>query len=126
MMTKQEFIEKVNSFPELIEFCRINRIAICDDIIYGDSLNDYILSETRGFDSWIGVLEYLSRIPTGFEFYRIDGYGYPAEAESMFDIYKGDALQTMDLLQEWDEEYPEEDEEGCEIEDDRFLSAVEG
>lgn len=125
-MTKQEFIEEVNSFPELIEFCRTNRIDVCDDIIYGASLNDYIISVARGFDSWISVLEYLSGIPTGFEFYRIDGYGHPAEAESMFDIYKSDVLQVMDISQQWDGEDPEEDEEECEIEDNRFLSAVEG
>lgn len=44
----------------------------------------------------------------------------------MFDIYKSDVLQVMDISQQWDGEDPEEDEEECEIEDNRFLSAVEG
>lgn len=126
-MTRQEFIEDVGSFRELVEFCRVNRIDICDDVIDSASLNDYISHMIPGFNSWMAIQEYLSRIPIGCEYYRIDGYGRPEEVESMFECYKSDVLQAMDIAQQWAEgDQKEDEEEDREIEDNKFLIAMEG
>lgn len=132
-MTRQEFIDDVNSFQDLIEFCRENNLDTCDDVIDGAWLNEYVMRTITGYDTWTSVLEYLSRIPAGFEYYRINGYGCPEEAESMFEYYKHDVMVAMDNLCEWDEEEevteaivePIESMEN-DIGDDRFLSIVRG
>ena len=132
-MTRQEFIDDVNSFQDLIEFCRENNLDTCDDVIDGALLNEYIMRDISRYATWTSVLEYLLRIPTGFEYYRINGYGYPEEADSMFEGYKHDVMVAMDNLCEWDEEEevteaivePIESMEN-DIGDDRFLSIVRG
>ena len=50
-MTRQEFIEDVNAFWELIEFCRNERLDICDDLVYWDELDSYIMCAIRDFDT---------------------------------------------------------------------------
>ncbi len=104
-MTRQEFIDNVNSFQELIEFCYDKQLDICDDVIDGVDLHEYIMQIIRqDFDTWQGIRDFLSDIPTDGEYYAIDGYGDIICVDDIFDDYKADVIRTMDQSGAWDEE----------------------
>lgn len=111
-MTRQEFIDDVNSFWDLIEFCRDEGLDICDDVMAGVDLDEYIMRAIRqDFDTWQGIRDFLSDIPTDGEYYAIDGYGDITCVDDMFDDYKADVVRAMDQCGAWDEEEDPFDEE---------------
>ncbi len=117
-MTRQEFIDNVNSFWELIEFCNDEQLDTCADIIDSDYLDEYLMRAIRqDFDTWQGIRDYLSDIPTGGEYYAEDGYGNITCVDDMFDDYKADVIRTMDQRGAWDEEEDEEEEESFDDEE---------
>ena len=139
-MTRQNFIDDVNSFWELIEFCDNERLDTCADVIYGDYLGEYIMRTIRqDFDTWQGIRDYLSDIQTGGEFYAEDGYGNIICVDDMFDSYKEDVIRTMDQCESWDEDEEEDavddtgssvssayrvEDEDIDIDDASFLAVV--
>lgn len=116
-MTRTEFIEDVNSFYELIEFCQDERIDYCDDLITSDYANQIILERLREFDNWEDAWRYLDEIPQECEYYREDGYGSLESADDMFEDYKQDVIDHMDTHELWDGQWDEEYEEYEEYED---------
>lgn len=71
-MTRQDFIDDVNSFWELIEFCGDERLDICEDLVFWDELDGYIMRAIRDFDTWQGIRDFLSDIPDGGEYFSVD------------------------------------------------------
>lgn len=116
-MTRQEFIEDVNSFGDLIEFCSDEGIDdICNDIFDAISVNDIVLDYIKSLADWEEARRFLIDIPVGCDYYREDGYGGFEDAEYLFDDYKTDVIRNMDASCSWDEEdssdeYEDEDEE---------------
>lgn len=114
-MTRQEFIENVTSWWDLIDFCRDEGSSICDSIYdeegRDDFVNDRLSDWTREY-SWQEVLGFLDQIPTGYDYYRYDDYYDEWEGldNDDFYAYKDDVLEWADDHNIWDEE--DEDEEG--------------
>lgn len=110
-MTRQEFIEDVTSFSDLIMFCQDHGIDYCDDIYDAYCVNDYIMDAIGNMREWTQVREFLKDIPEGVEYYRENGCGEFEDADYFFDDYKEDTLRYMDENGLWDEEDEPDDDE---------------
>lgn len=113
-MTRNQFIEEVNCWSELIDFCYDYDCSYCEDVYNEDSKDEYFDSElveyARNAQNWRDMLEYLQDIPTGSEYYIRDNYDDWHEADDDdFDNYKNDVLEWGDNSEVWDEE--DDDEE---------------
>lgn len=115
-MTRNEFLDGVNTWRELIEFCCDEDCDACEDICDEDQKDDEIeadLIEIVREEGWKTIYHWLDEIPTGFEYYRRDGmFDYVGMDErGDFQEYKDAALEWMDDRDCWDEEETEEPEE---------------
>lgn len=116
-MTRQEFLDDVNSFYELIDFCQNERLDICDDIYDADTANEIIMERLGDYRNWQDAYRFLDDIPVDCEYYHEDGYGDFEDADDMFEDYKDDVLSAMDDGDYWDEEEEDYDDEVWEPED---------
>ncbi len=121
-MTRQEFIENITTWSELLDFCYDNDSNVCEDIISYDTMDEEIesdLQEEVGNRSWRDIRDLLSDINTNYDYYRRDGmFDYcPMDDDSDFDEYKDVVLDWMDDNGYWDDE---EDDEGEYFDDDPF------
>ena len=131
-MTRNEFLESVVYWSELIDFCNDVGCSYCEDIFDEDGMNDYInerLIDWAREDSWQDLHARLDDIPSGYDYYLLDDYGeWQGLGDSDFDSYKDDVLEWMDSNGYWDEdddedELDDEDEAPFEDEpvDDEFV-----
>lgn len=114
-MTRQEFLDDVYDFRELMNFCYDNDCGICDDIYDDESKDEYInehLSDmTDNADDWQSLYRTLDDIPTGYDYYRLDDYDdFNGLDDDDFDDYKNDVLEWMDDNEYWDEDEDDEEE----------------
>ena len=111
-MTRSYFLDYVTDWYELIDLCRDYDCDICEDIIDDDQLDDYVLEDINNSErSWRDIRDFLSDIPTGYEYYRCDGtFDYVGLDESDFEDYKSRVLDWMDEDSLWDAEEEDEDE----------------
>jgi len=118
-MTANEFLENVNSYYDLKDFCSETGCDYCDNILDDDSLDeevDYALSEYRRDYNWREIRDLLSDIPTGYDWYRCDGsFDYVGLDDSDFDDIKDEVYEWAlnngyfdDEVDEDEEEYEEE------------------
>ena len=112
-MTRDNFLNNVTHWPELLEFCSDTGCETCENIVDSDQLDEYIEADLRSTDdySWRDIRDLLSGIPTGYEYYDIqygcfqcDGMG-----EDDFNRYKSDVLDWCDAEDIWDDEPDKED-----------------
>lgn len=113
-MTRNQFIEEVNCWSELLGFCYDYDCSYCEDVYNEDSKNDYFDSElveyAKNAEDWQDMLEYLQNIPTGGDYYIKDDYDEWSEADDDdFDNYKDAVLEWGDNGEVWDEEEDEEE-----------------
>lgn len=81
-MTRQEFIEGVNSFGDLISFCVDEGIDdLCNDVYDAEYLNEILLETIGNMRDWEEIRGLLANIPTRCDYYREDGYGGYEDAE---------------------------------------------
>lgn len=114
-MTRNEFIEDVNNFYDLRDFCWGNDCYECDNVFdeegRDDYVNEHLVDWARDADNWEDLQEQLNDIATGYDFYRINDYG---ELEGLddydFESYKDDVLSWGDNHDIWDEDEEEEEE----------------
>lgn len=114
-MTRQEFLDDVYDFRELMDFCYDNDCGICDDIYDDESKDEYInehLSDMAdNADDWQSLYRTLDDIPTGYDYYRLDDYDdFNGLDDDDFDDYKNDVLEWMDDNEYWDEDEDDEEE----------------
>jgi hypothetical protein len=114
-MTRQEFLDDVYDFRELMDFCYDNDCGICDDIYDDESKDEYInehLSDMAdNADDWQSLYRTLDYIPTGYDYYRLDDYDdFNGLDDDDFDDYKNDVLEWMDDNEYWDEDEDDEEE----------------
>ena len=69
-MTRREFIEEVNTFSELIQFCDDEWLCHCEDVFHEDRLNDVIIEEVGNYDDWQDLYMFLDNIPIGNDWYH--------------------------------------------------------
>ena len=113
-MLRQDFIDDITTWGELIDFCNDEDCDICEDIYSEDARDEDIdrnsLVEWARGNSWQDLLNILRDIPTGSDYYYCDDYGDWYEADdNMFEDRKRDVLEWMDDGGYWDDE--DEDEE---------------
>lgn len=114
-MTRNDFLNGITEWYELLEFCNDNGCSICDDIISDDDRDDEIDSDIEDAirnDRWYDIKGYLEEIPTGYSYYRRNSmFDYDGMDDSDFDEYKDDVLGWADREGDiWDED-PEENTE---------------
>ena len=109
-MTRQEFLDEVGCWGDLIDFCSEHGCDDCDNI-YSDSSRDYEIEEdlyemVRDC-SWREVLDALQTYDreSGYDYYLRNEYG---EFEGLndyedFTLYKDGVLHWGDVNDIWDE-----------------------
>lgn len=131
-MTRQEFIDDVTTWSELIQFCYDEGCDIYEDIYndyqkdeyYNDRLND-MCSEC---EDWQDLYRMLEDIPTGYDYYIRDEYDYELRGADNddFDDYKDEVMEYCDNDGGiWDEEEYEYEDEYEEDETDPFVGEPE-
>lgn len=124
-MTRQQFIDEVNDWWELIDFCNDEGCSYCDDVYSEESRDDYINEElvdmARDADSWSSLLDTLNDITTGYDYYRRTDYGdWEGLGDYEFSDYKDDVLEWGDNNDIWEEDeeepLPEDDADDVEFE----------
>lgn len=112
-MTRNEFLNDVNSWSELISFCDEYGCNYCSDIYDEEQRDDVInerMYERAREDSWHDVYSWLDNIETGYSYYMEDDYGdFVGMDDSEFDSYKDDVLEWMDSNGYWDEDDDEDE-----------------
>lgn len=123
-MTREEFIENVGCWSELIDFCYDEGCNYCDDVYTEDSkdeyFNDIMVDMARDANDWRDLLQQLDGIPSGDDYYIRDEYGEwrCADNEDFYE-YKDDVLQWADDRNVWDED--EDDDVDEEIFEDNDI-----
>lgn len=118
-MTRQDFIDYVGYWSELLDFCTEEGCYVCENIYSDASRNDFIeedLYEMVRDMNWREVLNVLQGYDSnsGYDYYLKNDYG---EFEGLNDdddfvSYKDDVLDWGDRYSVWeDEEDDEEDNE---------------
>jgi len=112
------------TWGELLELCRDYDCNICEDIVDDDQLDEHVDSDINGTDyGWRALRDYLSDIPTGYDYYRCDGsFDYAGMDDSDFDYYKEQVLDWMDEDSLWDDE---DDDEAYDPDADLFSPGEE-
>lgn len=136
-MTRNEFLESVNDWWELKDFCADYDCDYLEPVYDEDGMDEeieYVLREGYADNySWRELRDALENIPTGFDFYRQNSsFDWDGLDDGDFDSYKEDVLDWADDNDVWDEDEDDEeyfDEEPTEEEiieeepDERFEEA---
>lgn len=116
-MYRQDFVDGITTWCELLDFCYENDCDSCADIETADSYSDWIdnnlVSWARN-DTWQDLLERLRDLENndGYDYYVWDDYDsvYRPADDRDFETYKGYVLTWGDEEGIW-EDYEEDDEE---------------
>ncbi len=77
-MTRQQFLEEIDGWGELINFCYEEGCDLCDNIYDEDGkdsfYNDLLVDMASDADGWQDLFRDLSNIPEGDDYYILDGY----------------------------------------------------
>lgn len=127
-MTRQEFIDTVTSWQQLIDFCYEYDCDICEDIVASGDLRDCIADDFENFArdySWVDIRDWLNRIDDNAWFYRRDGSFEYEPVDNDFGQYKSDVVDWCDAdASVFDDEYDDDEEEcGDDEETDEFSIA---
>ena len=129
-MTRQEFIDSIDFWHELIDFCNDMECDICEEIVNGDDLEERIREDFNNYGSeypWTDIRGWLNDIVEGHDYYLRNGsFEYEYLCDEDFDDYKESVIEWMDRNNMWDDaedewEATDEDissEESAIIEDD--------
>ena len=119
-MTRQEFIDDVTTWWELIDFCNDEGCDICEYVYSSDVYDDLInedLQEMVKHESWQSIYDWLEDLPSGYDYYDTYDDYVGLDNNWDFDRYKEDVLEWADNDGTiWDE--PEEEEEEEELDDE--------
>ena len=115
-MTRQEFIDNVTTWSELLYFCYDENIDFCEDVYTEDAKDEYfddiLVDMARDAGSWQELYDRLEEIPTGYDYYIRDDYGdFEGADDDDFDSHYEDVLEYMDCNEYWDDDDGDEDYE---------------
>lgn len=115
-MTREEFINGVSTWDELINFCGNYGYGGCSNLYSDEDKNDYIddrlIELATESDCWQDLLCDLQNIPTGYDWYILDDWGrldFAGADDEDFAEAKDDALEWGDDNDVWDDEFEEND-----------------
>lgn len=123
-MTRQQFLEEIEEWGELIDFCYEEGCDLCDNIYDEDGkdnfYNDLLVDMASDADNWQDLSRRLSYIPEDDDYYILDEfYGDMRTADyDDFQEIKNQVLEWGDYREIWDEdcdEHPEELEDSEEL-----------
>lgn len=113
-MTRQDFIDGITTWAELLDFCDNEDCDICYDIVSNEAMCEEIdedLVEEARRRSWQDVRDLLNDIDTDYDYYRRDGsLEYIPMEDNDFDTYKDDVIEWMDNNGYWEGNDEDEDE----------------
>lgn len=120
-MRRQDFIDDITTWSELLSFCYDEDCDICEDIYSEDDRDENIdsnsLVEWARNNTWQELYDILEEIPTGYDYYWEDDYGdWHGADDDLFEDRKQEVIEWMDDGGYWDEEY--EDEEDAYLDND--------
>lgn len=114
-MTRQEFIDSIDNYSELKEFCYDNDCNILEDVYDEEArdemVNEWLVDWARN-DSWKELRDRLDNINDDYYWYRYDDcYDEWVGLNDYedFDNYKNEVLEWADEYGCWDD--PEDEEE---------------
>lgn len=112
-MTREEFIEIVDCFCELINMDQEYGIGVCDELVLGEDLDEAISNDFRYTDyGWVDIRSWLNDIEEGYECYKRTGsFEYEYLTDSDFEDYKDELLRSMIDDGYIDDDEDEDDEE---------------
>lgn len=120
-MTREEFVDVVNCFCDLINTDQEYGIGVCDELVLAEDLDEAIAEDFRYTDyGWVDIRNWLNDIEEGYECYKRTGsfeYEYLTDAD--FDEYKAELLRSM-----IDDGYIDDDEDGIEEHEDEDVYYV--
>ena len=112
-MTREEFIENVQSWNDLMQFCYDENCYCCEDVYDEDAKDDYfneiLVDMARGADDWRDLYSQLEDIPTGYGYYINGDDGWRGADDDDFEDYKSDVLSWGDDREVWEEDDEEDD-----------------
>lgn len=112
-MTRQEFIDEICDFGDLISFCYDEDLETCDEVYSADRLDEYIAEEVTDYlrnNYWFDLRDALYDIPSGYDYYiRTDWMEFSGADDDDFYEYKESVLDIMDDGDYWDEDDEEEE-----------------
>ena len=134
-MTREEFIENVNDFYDLLEVCRDNDLYACADIREKDELFDScnidneIIEAVRSY-SWHSIRDMLDGLDDDGNYYIVNGILDYECVDRDFEYYKNGVIDEMDEDNLWEEEDGEDETDDgddfiCETEVERFYHRIE-
>lgn len=103
-MTRNEFINDIDTWWDLIDFCREEDCDVCEDVISDDDLSDYIEEdiENAAHDgmSWQEIRDRLNDLDTSYDYYVNDGYMIynGLDNDDDFEEFKSNVLDWMDHM----------------------------
>lgn len=107
-MTRQEFINSIDFWYELIDFCNDMDCDICEEIVNGDDLEERIREDFHDYGNeypWTDIRGWLNDIVEGHDYYLRNGsFEYEYLCDEDFDDYKERVLEWMDHNNMWDDE----------------------
>lgn len=112
-MTRQDFINDIECWYELIDFCNDEGCYECEDIYDSEQRDDFLNEEIEDIarnETWREMLETLQGFAdgSGYDYYIKDNYGdFVGLDDDDFDAYKSEVLDWGDRYDIWDD-----DEEG--------------
>lgn len=114
-MTRREFIENIEEFNDLIQFCWDEGLGDLIDVFSAETLNERVFEVIVDYDrynDWRDVYNFLGRIPTNYAWYTEDDWGdYIGVSDEEFPRYKQTVLEAMDEDGAWDDEEDEHETE---------------
>lgn len=120
-MTRQEFIDDVQDFDQLMSFANDVWYNF-EDVYYSQSYDDQIYEEIQNDDNcWQDIRDWLANLPDGYKFYTQNAYGEWCghDAEDIEDL-KEELLDWADDRGDvFDDEEDEDEEEDEETVEDR-------
>ena len=132
-MTRDEFVEEITSFGDLITFChRYGYVDLIDYIYDRDALDEAIMTDIQldylGCNTWTELRDRLDEIPD-CDWYDVEW----CYEEADFDCKKAEVLAYLDHDGFWDEEdetsvsdeAEDDDEQPLEVDTSEMMSLIE-
>lgn len=121
-MTRQQFLDEITTWYDLIEWCNNHGCSYCNDI-YSDEardedIDDNLVDMARN-NNWYELRDILGNLATGYDYWRKDEYGDWYGVDDEFNDYRNDVLEWADENDEFDEE----EEEPIYVDDDDYGDA---
>ena len=115
-MTRQEFINNVTTWSELLSFCYDYDCDVCADIISHDSLAENIADDFNSYGyeyPWTDIRRWLNNIDDSARYYyRSGSFEYESvDNNGTFEEYKDEVLSWGDDMYIFDDEDEDEDED---------------